>query len=546
METGKIIMAIKKTTMKKTKFIISLFLLALLLACSDDKNDVNVDGVTNPSNISALMKIKQDNSGKVTFFPSGDGVSQYEIFFGDGTTDPAYVTPGATTNHVYAEGVYQVKIVGVTINGNRTEVIQELTVSFLAPTDLTPVITIGSNLSINVTATANLETFFQVYYGDVTNEVPVDFMEGQTVSHTYAAAGTYPVKVVALSGGVATAEVTQNVTVTNLSAAPVPSLPAANVISMFSDTYTNVPVDTWKTSWSQANLDDIDISGNATKKYSALNFVGVETVATTINATTMTYFHTDVWSSDFTTFRVKLVDFGANGVFGGGDDVEHEIAVASPATESWVSLDIPLSSFTGLTTRAHIGQLIYSAAPAGNTTVYVDNVFFYNQAGTLTTAAPTPTLPAANVISMFSNAYTNVPVDTWKTSWSQATLTDVTIAGNATKRYSALDFVGIEAVTSQINATAMTHFHTDVWSSDFTVFKIKLVDFGADGAFGGGDDKEHEIVYNSPVQSGWVSLDIPLTSFTGLTTRGHIAQLIYAATPTGNTTVNIDNVYFHN
>jgi hypothetical protein len=48
---------------------------------------------------------------------------------------------------------------------------------------------------------------------------------------------------------------------------------------MFSDTYTNVAVDTWRTPWSQGNLEDVVISGNNTKKYSALNFVGVETIA---------------------------------------------------------------------------------------------------------------------------------------------------------------------------------------------------------------------------------------------------------------------------
>jgi hypothetical protein len=47
---------------------------------------------------------------------------------------------------------------------------------------------------------------------------------------------------------------------------------------MFSDTYTNVAVDTWRTPWSQGNLEDVVISGN-NKKYSALNFVGVETIA---------------------------------------------------------------------------------------------------------------------------------------------------------------------------------------------------------------------------------------------------------------------------
>jgi len=73
-----------------------------------------------------------------------------------------------------------------------------------------------------------------------------------------------------------------------------------------------------------------------------------------------------------------------------------------------------------------------------------------------------------------------------------------------------------------------------------------LVDFGADGKFAGGDDKEHEITVNAPAQNTWVSLDIPLSDFTGLTTRAHIAQLIYVGAPSGSNTVYIDNVYFHN
>ena len=55
-------------------------------------------------------------------------------------------------------------------------------------------------------------------------------------------------------------------------------------------------------------------------------------------------------------------------------------------------------------------------------------------------------------------------------------------------------------------------------------FRIKLVDFGADAAFGGGDDKEHELSF-TPIIAGWNSFDIPLTDFVGLTTTGHIAQL---------------------
>lgn len=486
-------------------------------------------------------------------------------------------------------------------------------------------------------------------------------------------------------------------------AAPDPTIDPLEVISLFSNAYTNVPVDTWRTDWSDATLEDIEIEGNAVKKYSELGFVGVEAVSSTIDATDMTHFSTDIWTGDATEFRIKLVDFGADGAFDGGDDVEHEIVIEAPTQQEWVTLDIPLSDFTGLTTRGNIAQLIFVGAPSGANTVYVDNVFFYNEAGvsnapvsgapaptvaeanvisvfsdaytdvagtdfnpnwgqatvvtqeniagnnTLkyenlnyqgtqfaapldvsgatmvhvdywtpdsselnlslissgpvetpysfditngewvsvdipltafsdvvdltdviqlkfdgngtiyldniyfysppatepTSAATTPAEAEADVISLFSNAYTNVPVDTWRTDWSAATLEDVMVDGNDVKKYSDLNFVGIETVASQIDATEMTHFHTDVWTADATEIRIKLVDFGADGAFDGGDDVEHEITISNPEQNAWVSLDIPLSDFVGLTTKANIAQLIYAGQPAGSMTVFVDNVYFH-
>ena len=230
--------------------------------------------------------------------------------------------------------------------------------------------------------------------------------------------------------------------------------------------------------------------------------------------------------------------------------MEHEIVIDAPAQGEWVSLDIPLSDFTGLTKTANIAQLIFSGNPSGAFTVFIDNIYFYAE-GTSgstepTTAAPDPTVDAGSVISMFSNVYTDVTVDTWRTDWSDATFEDVQVAGNDTKKYSNLNFVGIETVANQIDATTMTHFHTDFWTADATQFRIKLVDFGEDGAFGGGDDVEHEIVIDTPAQGEWVSMDIPLSDFTGLTKTANIAQLIYSGDPTGAITVFVDNVYFHN
>jgi len=332
-------------------------------------------------------------------------------------------------------------------------------------------------------------------------------------------------------------------------AAPTPTEPAASVISLFSETYANVTVDTWLTPWSAALLQDVTIQGNPTKKYSALNFAGIETIANQLDINDMTHFHIDVWSANFTFFGVKLVDFGADGAFGGGDDVEHQVNFDMPAQGQWVSLDIPLSDFTGLTTRSNIAQYILVGQPVGTNTVFVDNVYFYEGGSEPlepATAAPTPTVPAANVISLFSDAYADVPVDTWRTSWSSATLEDITIQDNPTKKYSQLDFVGIETVANQIDATGMKYFHIDVWSADFTFFGVKLVDFGADGAFGGGDDVEHQVNFDAPAQGQWNTYDILLSDFTGLTTREHIAQYILVGQPTGANTVFVDNVFFYN
>lgn len=165
-------------------------------------------------------------------------------------------------------------------------------------------------------------------------------------------------------------------------------------------------------------------------------------------------------------------------------------------------------------------------------------------------AAPTPTVGADSVISLFSNAYNNVPVDTWNTGWqfSTAELLETQIAGDDVKRYRNLNFVGIEFASQTVNASAMTHFHLDIWTPDATAlpaaFKVLLVDFGANNAFDGGDDSSHELSFTSPLlQTGqWVGIDVPLSNFTGLVNRGHLAQLVLSGDLPN---VYVDNVYFY-
>lgn len=159
--------------------------------------------------------------------------------------------------------------------------------------------------------------------------------------------------------------------------APAPSEDEENVLSLFSDQYNDLAVNTWRTEWSEATLEDIDLFDNPTKKYTDLNFVGIETTAENlVDASEMDFMHIDLWTPNMDVVRIKLVDFGDDGEFEGGDDTEHELVFEEFNTGEWNSLKIPLSDFEGLENRSNLAQYILSGTPAGTGVLYVDNVYF--------------------------------------------------------------------------------------------------------------------------------------------------------------------------
>lgn len=229
--------------------------------------------------------------------------------------------------------------------------------------------------------------------------------------------------------------------------------------------------------------------------------------------------------------------------------VNFQRLVPNTVVNQWEELTFDFCSHIGSSvTRLVILPDFPTTRTAGSTN-YWDNISFGAAAAPVqnapTTTADSPTVDSSQVISMFSRAYTNVPVNTWRTAWSAATYSEVQVAGNPVKSYSGLNFVGIETTGANlINASGMTHFHVDIWTPDIATFRVKLVDFGANREWAGGDDVEHELSF-TPTPRTWVRLDLPLSSFTGLVTRESIAQLIFSGTPTGGT-VFIDNVFFYN
>ncbi|MBU9936062.1 MAG: hypothetical protein KTQ13_05375, partial [Ferruginibacter sp.] len=278
--------------MNAIKYFFSAFCLVLVLgSCTKTVNDdiSFVDAAAAPDKLSVLFDITQDNSGLVTITPNGEGAIFYDVYYGDATTTPVNISAGKSTTHVYAEGVYNVKIVAHAVNGKTTELVQKLTVSFRAPENLVVNVAIDgvNNFKLNVSATALYETFFKVFWGDVPNEPGQSFLEGQTVSHIYAAVGAYTVRVVAYSGGAATTSYTTTVNIVD---------PVLIPITFESPT---------------VNYAFTNFGGGVSTKIANPQMNGINTSA---NVARMVKNPPEVWAGSFITVG-NPIDFSANKVF---------------------------------------------------------------------------------------------------------------------------------------------------------------------------------------------------------------------------------------
>ena len=150
------------------------------------------------------------------------------------------------------------------------------------------------------------------------------------------------------------------------------------------------------------------------------------------------------------------------------------------------------------------------------------------------TAAPTPTALAANVLSIYSDAYTPVAGINLNPGWGQSTaVTEVSVAGNKTEKYATLNYQGIDFVGHAINVSTMGKLHIDVWTPDVTTLKVSLI-----ATTGGGENA----VTLTPTLAGWNSYDIDLAGYT-VPDKSKIDQIKIEGTPAGGT-LYFDNLYF--
>lgn len=162
------------------------------------------------------------------------------------------------------------------------------------------------------------------------------------------------------------------------------------------------------------------------------------------------------------------------------------------------------------------------------------------------TPAAGPTAPpvrnAWDVLSQYGSSYTN-QTGVYFDSFGGANIVgDVTLADlSVVKKYLAHSYSGIAPNgANNLNVSAMTHLHMDVWSPDFVSFKVKLE--GTNGS-----NRELEVPF-AKNQGSWNSYDLDLSTYSsgaGGVTLANLKWIVPVTFNPNNTTLYITNVYFY-
>jgi len=172
--------------------------------------------------------------------------------------------------------------------------------------------------------------------------------------------------------------------------------------------------------------------------------------------------------------------------------------------------------------------------------------------GGLMVSAPTPPArEAADVISIYSDAYADVVLDDFDFGLCGASpaVAEVMIAGNPTQRYLGEACQGINFENNRIDASAFTHLHFDFYTDETyvidKVFNLKLVDWAGNETEAGATGLEVNFNAGTTPEmttGSWVSVDVDITVFgplvIGNLTTSDLAQI--------HITSNLSNAWYDN
>ena len=361
--------------MKIIKYILSIaILIGAIYGCSEDES-IDLTTIDAPTNVSATVRVTQDNTGITTITPLADGATGFVIDFGDNSDHSDPIQPGKSIKHTYAEGSYEMIVTANGLNGLSTSMMQTVDVAFQAPENLEVTISNDQTISkkVNVNVSADYATYFQVDFGEEGSEVEEGNID-ETVSFVYKEAGTYTITVTAFSAAIENLSQTIEFEVTAieqpLTAAPKPPSRSENdVISVYSDVYENIANTDFYPNWSQSTtINRITVKNDEMIQYGNLNYQGIQLGSVT-NASEMELIHVDIWTANDMMAKISPISNGPN-------EAAYELDLVA---QEWNSFNIPISYFTDANPALNFAEIIqfkFEGFPAGET-IFVDNLYFY-------------------------------------------------------------------------------------------------------------------------------------------------------------------------
>ncbi len=185
-------------------------------------------------------------------------------------------------------------------------------------------------------------------------------------------------------------------------AAPVPTWPADQVVSIYSDTYTFAPAslnsynESW---WDNPTLTKETIGENEYLHYNGRMTGMIGWQFGNISATIMEYIHVDIWPSADATIKMgPTTPYSPN----------NAVASVSLAVKAgkWNSIDIPVADLLAANANFSLADIFqnqftdYSAL----TDLSVDNVFFYRTTPYVDNTAPAGVTASLNAASYFGGS----------------------------------------------------------------------------------------------------------------------------------------------
>ena len=175
--------------------------------------------------------------------------------------------------------------------------------------------------------------------------------------------------------------------------APTPTVDASDVISIYSDAYTDIAGTNFNPGWGQSTVVNTayDPTGEGTNtviEYSNFNYQGTEFTSTDMSA--MTKVHFDVWTANEATIQFTPISPGQ----------ENLVSVTSTGG-TWTSIDLDLASNFSNVVLSDIFQLKF----VGSGTVYLDNIYFYSTPPTTTVTVDVSELPGGVNIQSNQNGW---------------------------------------------------------------------------------------------------------------------------------------------